>query len=118
MKVINLKAKSSSGDYYQVVFEITEVIKVSCSCKAGTFGKLCKHKTGLLSGNRSLLYDLTEESILDELMMYVRRSEYSSLSNELISAEKAVDAAKNFEKKVKHTLELVLKEGIPIRVDI
>jgi len=118
MKVINLKAKSSSGDYYQVAFEITEVIKVSCGCKAGTFGKLCKHKTGFLSGDRSMLYDLTEELILDELMMFVKRSEYSNLSNELISADKAVDAAKIYEKKVKHTIELVLKEGIPIRVDI
>ena len=115
MKIINLKAQSSSGDYYQVVFEITEVIKVGCDCKAGIFGKLCKHKTGFLSGDRSLLYDLAEDVILDELITFVKRSEYSILRDELISADKAVDTAKTYEKKVKHNMELVLKKGIPLK---
>ena len=117
MKIIKLKAKSSSGDYYQVLFEITEVIKVSCDCKAGIFGKLCKHKTGFLSGDRSFLYDLTEEVMQDKLVTFVKRSDYSSLCDELISANKAVDAAKIHEKKVKHNMELVLKEGIPLRAE-
>jgi uncharacterized Zn finger protein len=117
VKIINLKAKSSSDDYYQVLFEITKVIKVGCDCKAGTFGKLCKHKTGFLSGDRSFLYDLTEEEMLEELMTFVKRSEYSRLTNELISADKAVDAAKAYMKKIKHNVELVLKEGISIKVE-
>ena len=115
MKIINLKAKSSSGDYYQVVFEITETIKVSCSCNAGIFGKLCRHKTGLLSGDSSLLYDLTEKPMLDELISFVTRSEYANLIEEHLSAKKTIEAAKKHEKKVKQRTELFLKEGIPLR---
>ena len=114
MQTIKLKVKSSSGTFYQVVFEITDTIKVKCNCKAGIFGKLCKHKTELLLGNNSLLYDLGEKVIFDNLMSIVSRSEYSKISKELISAQKAVDIAKNNEKKIKHKIELVLKEGIPL----
>jgi len=114
MKVINLKAKSSSGEHYDVVFEIGEDIKVSCNCKAGVFGKLCKHKTGLLSGDRSFLYDLKEEPLLDGLMKLVKISTYSRFINKLISAEQAIVEAKRHEKKVKHTLELALRDGIPL----
>jgi len=99
VKILNLKAKSSSGDYYQVVFEITETIKVNCNCNAGIFGKLCRHKTGLLSGDSSLLYDLTEEPMLDELMSFVTLSEYANLIDEILSAKKAIEDAKKTKKK-------------------
>lgn len=114
MKKIILKAKSSSGDHYEVIFEVSDTIKVSCNCKAGVFGKLCKHKTGLLSGDHSLLYDLKEGQLLDELMKFVEKSTYSSLINELKSTEQAVADAKRREKKVKDSLEFALKDGIPL----
>ncbi|MCJ7552970.1 MAG: hypothetical protein MUO34_03710 [Ignavibacteriaceae bacterium] len=117
MKTINLKAKSSSGDHYQVVFEIDDVIKVTCNCKAGIFSKLCKHKTGIISGDRNLLYDLTEEPLLDELMMIMRRSGYNILSKELIDAQKDVETAKKQVNKVKHKIEQALQKGIPMTID-
>lgn len=64
MNLIKLKAKSSSGKYYLVTFEMSDKIKVSCNCNAGIFGKLCKHKTGLLIGDRSFLYDSREKQSL------------------------------------------------------
>jgi len=112
MKIITLKAKSSSGDHYKVEFEISEVIKVRCNCSAGKFGKLCKHKTGLLSGDRNFLYDTMEESKFNLLIEIVKKSEYISLSNEYLSSKKAIEIAKNNEKKLKHKIELALKEGI------
>jgi len=114
MKIITLKAKSSSGNHYKVEFEISEVIKVSCNCSAGIFGKLCKHKTGLLSGDPSFLYDTTEKSKFNALIEIVRKSEYISLSNEYLSSKKAIETAKNNEKKLKSKIELALKEGIPL----
>ena len=116
MKIIKIKAKSSSGSSYQVVFEIDENIRVNCSCDAGKIGKLCKHKTGLLSGDHGMLYDLAEVPILDNLMTFIKRSTYSQLNSELETAEKSFDTAKNNVKKVKHSLELALKDGIPITV--
>lgn len=117
MKVITISAKSSSGDHYKVEFEISDVIKVSCNCSAGIFGKLCKHKTGLLSGDRNFLYDTADESQFNELIEIVRKSEYISLRNEYLSSKKAIETAKNNEKKLKHKLELALKEGIPYKIN-
>ena len=114
MQTIYLKAKSSSGDYYQVMFEVAETIKVSCNCNAGTFSKLCKHKTGLLSGDLNSLFDITEGSKLDGLIEIVNRSEYISLSKEYLSAKKAIEIAKQNEKEIKHKIEIALKEGIPL----
>lgn len=114
MKNIDIKAKSSSGDYYKVSFEISDTIKVSCNCNAGNFGKLCKHKTGLLIGDKNFLYDQSEEIMLDEIIDIVKRSEYISLTNEFLLAQKASLAAKKYEEKIKVKLALALKEGIPI----
>jgi len=114
MKVISLKAKSSSGDYYEVEFKISEVIKVACNCSAGIFGKLCKHKTNLLTGDPNFLYDTIEEPKLNDIFEIVKRSQYFSLSNEYQSSKKAIETAKKNEKKIKNKIELILKEGIPL----
>ncbi len=114
-KVIKLKAKSSSGDYYIVEFGTSaDSIKVTCNCNAGIFGKLCKHKMGLLSGDPSFLFDTTEKLILDELLLIIKRSKFNSLMEELILAKKAVEKAKKQENKIKHSLELTIKDGIPL----
>ena len=112
MNTITLQAKSSSGDSYDVTFEISDVIVVRCNCKAGIFGKLCKHKTTLLSGDESMLFNLVQKSALDELLELVKQSEYMRIENELLIAKKAVEIAKKHEKKVKKTVERILKEGI------
>ena len=114
MRIINLKASSSSGGHYKVVFEIDKEIKVSCNCKAGEFGKLCKHKTRLLAGDKSFLYDLKEEQLLAELVEVVKSSLYWQMIGELKDAEQAVKDAKKHEKNIQHNVELALKNGIPI----
>lgn len=116
MKTINLKAKSSTSEYYQIIFEISESIKVSCNCNAGVFGKLCKHKFGLLSGDRNFLFDLNEESIFNELINVVKKSDFLKLSNELQSAKKDIDIAKQHESKIKKKIELLFKSGIPLNL--
>ena len=114
---IRLKAKSSSGEFYEVVFEIEEKIKVNCNCEAGKYGKLCKHKIGLLSGDISLLYDSKEKSKFEELILYVERSTYLNLLDELNHAETVVENAKKEVKKLKNKLELSLKEGFTFKTN-
>ena len=114
MNIIKIKAKSSKGDFYTVTFEIGDKIRISCDCNAGLFGKLCKHKVGLLNGDKSFLFNEVDEPKLIDIIAIVKRSEYISLSNEFLSAQKAIDLAKKHEAKIKNKLALALKEGIPI----
>lgn len=117
MNTFIFKAKSSSGEPYNVEFIIDGSIIVRCNCRAGIFGKLCKHKTGLISGDQKLLYDPSERSKLDELIEHVRNSEYSDLDAQLLDAKRAVDTAKKAEAKIKKTIESAFKEGICLNTE-
>ena len=114
MRLIELKVKSNSQEYYLINIEISEVIKISCNCTAGIFGKLCKHKTAVLSGNVEILYDQKDETILMELHEIVKKSDFNKLVDELEITEKAIESAKNQAKKTKIKLERALKNGIKI----
>jgi hypothetical protein len=58
---ITFKVTSSSGEPYNIQFIFSDnQFTVFCNCQAGIFGKLCKHKIGLLDGDPSLLLDKTD----------------------------------------------------------
>lgn len=114
MKSINLKVKSSSTEFYTIIVDISDTIKVSCNCGAGIFGKLCKHKIAVLSGDRDILLDKNDELVLEEIFGVISNSDFFNLNNELEFAKKAVEAAKKQENKIKIKLENALKKGIKI----
>lgn len=114
MKLFTLKVKSNSQDFYIVNIEISNILKISCNCGAGIFGKLCKHKIAVLSGNRDILLDKNDESILEDIIGVISKSDFFSLNNELESAKKAVEIAKKQETKAKNKLEASIKNGIKI----
>lgn len=114
MKLINLKVKSSSAEFYTIIVEITDTIKVNCNCGAGIFGKLCKHKIAVLSGDSNILIDIKDKSILEEINGVISKSDFFNLNNELESAKKTVEIAKKQETKAKNKLETAIKNGIKI----
>jgi len=114
MKIINLKAKSSSAEFYTIIVEITDTVKVNCNCGAGIFGKLCKHKIAVLSGDKNILFDQNDELVLEEINGVISKSDFFNLNNELESAKKAVEIAKKQESKAKNKLETAIKSGIKI----
>ena len=70
-----IKVISSSGEPYDVHFEFSDnKFKVLCNCPAGIYGKLCKHKTGLLDGDSSLLFNKTDQEILEQCMNWLRKA--------------------------------------------
>ena len=87
MNIIKIKAKSSTGGFYEVVSEIEDKIKVNCNCEAGKYGKLCKHKIGLLSGDVNMLYDPKEKSKLEQLSSIVEKSMYLNMIEQFNFAE-------------------------------
>jgi hypothetical protein len=115
MKEIRLKAKSSSGGAYDVTFQKKGgLLVVFCSCKAGIYGNLCKHRTRLLNGDESMLYNRDDASALREVREWVTRSRYAGLLAEYDSRKKQIEDAKKKERALRHLIERVLVEGIPI----
>lgn len=66
---LTILAASSSGDSYPVEFsDDSGVLRVFCHCEAGTFQRMCKHKLALLKGDRIMLYDPTQDKLLNEVL--------------------------------------------------
>ena len=64
---------------------------------------------------KSVMKTLIKETLLD--LLESGDKEVLEALDEILSAKKTIEDAKKHEKKVKHTLELVLKEGLSIRSD-
>jgi len=116
---IRLKAKSSSGEPYEVIFiHHGDFFTVSCSCQAGVFGKLCKHKTQLLQGDQAMLYDLSEISKLTKICSWVDASKYAALLEEHSQIKKEIELAKHREQKFRRMLQTIMSSGISFAEEV
>ena len=115
MNNIYLKVKSSSGGTYDVTFQNKDsTLDISCSCKAGIYGNLCKHKTRLLNGDELILHNQDDAPALREILELVRQSPYIKLLEEYDALKRQIENEKEKESKLRHRIEKVLTEGIPI----
>ena len=89
-----IKVISSSGEPYDVHVEFSDnKFKVHCNCPAGIFGKLCKHKTGLLDGDSSLLFNKNDYEILEQIHEVVKKSKYTEIIFSYNILRKEIEAA-------------------------
>jgi hypothetical protein len=108
-----IKVISSSGAPYDVHIKFSDnKFTVFCNCHAGIYGKLCKHKTGLLDGDSSLLFDKTDNQILAQIHEAVKKSKYTEIISSYNHLRKEIEAAQRKEKKLKEQIEQSLKIGI------
>jgi hypothetical protein len=108
-----IKALSSSGDYYQVHFEIiNDRLTVFCNCQAGIHGKLCKHKIGLLAGDFSKLYDQEEKDKLIQVQELVSKTNYYAILRTYNKVKAEVEEAQKKEAKIKAEVESAIKSGL------
>ena len=109
-------AKSSGTNPYEVDFIIDgATLIVFCNCQAGSFGKLCKHKTELLAGDKMRLFSESEIPKLEQVQGLVRAaSELTLLAKEIAESECIVKSEQAKLKKSKKRLEAALKQGVSI----
>lgn len=113
---ISFQAKSSGKNPYTVDFLLDEnKMSVFCDCQSGVFGKLCKHKTELIAGDKSRLFDESDEDKLDEVCDLIdSSSELSSLAAYIIEQEKIIKQEQSKLKRIKKNLEEALRKGFSI----
>ncbi len=110
-----LKAISSSGESYDVHFKFSDKkLVVFCNCPAGIYGKLCKHKSRLLDGDPSMLFDKTDLSKLQQVHNMVKKSNYAEIISSYQHLKKEIEKAQQKEKKLRKQIENTLKTGIEI----
>lgn len=113
---LTVLAKSSGTEPYEVDFIADgNSLVVFCSCQAGSFGKLCKHKTELLAGDESRLFSESEIPKLERVQGLVRRApELTLLAEEITESERIVKSEQAKLKKAKKRLETALKQGVSL----
>ena len=113
---ITIQAKSSSSTPYTVHFLVEEgKFSAHCNCQAGIFGKLCKHKTELIAGDQSRLFDESEIPKLKELESIISKApDIGTIAREIAESEKIIRREQAKMKKSKKNFGEKLKNGIQI----
>lgn len=104
----NVRSSSSSSEYIVSVWIEGEQVLCICDCPAGKFGKLCKHKVAILSGDESALSQRSQSDQLKFLCGQVTQRALGKCLLELDAAEKGLDQAKRHLDKVKKELERMI----------
>ena len=114
--IITFKAKSSSGEPYNVEFKIDgKLFTGFCNCQAGKCGQLCKHKTELIAGDQSRLFDESEVPKLKELESLIAQArDLSKVASQITESEKIIRKEQSKVKKIKKDFATKLKEGVMI----
>ena len=114
--VIKVKSSSHSG-YYNVIFDCNnDDFSLRCDCKAGSFGKLCKHKRLVALCDLEIAFDdFQKRSVillykrLKDLGFYDKIYEIESDLSQLEKQKKEIIKKENL---LKLKLEKCFREGI------
>jgi len=118
---VTIFAKSSSQPEtpYNVDFIINDgMLSVHCSCPAGMYGQLCKHKTAFIEGDTTMLYDISQQGLLSDIFSKIKDSflfhEHSKFLKRKMEIEKTQRKLKEELKEIKLDLALKLKTGVKL----
>ena len=118
---IDIFAKSSSNPElpYKVNFTIKDgIMNVHCSCPAGSYRQLCKHITSFIDGDSNMLFDNSQQQLLDDIVATINASslknEYSRFINRKTEIEKIQRKLKKELKNIKIDLAMKLQNGFKI----
>lgn len=111
--LITILAKSSESDPYEVDFFFKEgKLTVRCSCKAGFYGKLCRHKTALIAGDQSMLFQDNDGTKLSDVQKWIEQTNYPNLLEELEDAKFEIEKAKRHAATIKKKIEETMKGNL------
>ena len=108
--------KSSDGVTGYVVGFVLEAgrLHVYCGCPAGVFGKWCKHKMQLMTGDMSGACVISGADDKVELQNWIGKSEFVKLLSEMKLAEDEMRVAKTKMDRTKKALEKAAQKGVPV----
>lgn len=109
---IDIEVPSSSSDatYVVSVGQDDQGIFVSCSCPAGVFGKLCKHKLEVLNVASSNAENYPDAKCHD-IHRLIESTDIPRLLNRMNLADLELQSAKRAQESAKRDLEKSLNGG-------
>jgi len=109
MKIFKVKGSGENQYNVHVGPKGEDGVVIRCDCKAGIFGKMCKHKLAIATGDPSLLMNQGDIEKLTETADQIRRRLVGGLLKDLFDYRKDYDAAKRKMDKARKKLEKAMK---------
>lgn len=89
MEQTTFKVKGSAAEPYELTFiKDGESLTALCTCPAGEFGNVCKHRTSILDGRTTAITSGNEDEVL-KVCEWLKGTDVEAALNELRAAEKA-----------------------------
>jgi uncharacterized Zn finger protein len=107
-------AKSSSRDEpYIVTVSLAENgLSIFCNCPAGEWGKYCRHKMAVVSGDAKILYKNEQIENFNKVLKWISESNFPLLVAKFRESEKELENAKKKVTNIKEKISLSMKEGL------
>lgn len=89
MEQTTFKVKGSAAEPYELTFiKDGDSLTALCTCPAGEFGNVCKHRTNILDGKTSAITSGNEDEV-PKVCEWLKGSDVEAALSELRAAEKA-----------------------------
>lgn len=95
MEQLTIQVKGSSSDPYELTFiKDGDNLKALCTCPAGSFGNLCKHRVAVLDGKSAAVLD-DDKAKVPKAVEWLVDSDVEKALSELRKLEATPDASKD-----------------------
>ncbi len=92
MEQTTFKVKGSAAEPYELTFiKDGSSLTALCTCPAGEFGNVCKHRTNILAGKTNSIVSDNEDEVA-KVCELLKGSDVEEALNELRAVEKAGDS--------------------------
>jgi len=92
---LNFHVKGSSKEPYEITFiKDGDSLAALCTCPAGQFGNLCKHRVAILDGDASAIVSDNADD-MSKVVEWLPGTDVEASLLELRQAEKSGDASKD-----------------------
>lgn len=109
MAIFKIRGSGENEYSVHVAPKGDDSVSITCDCKAGIYGRMCKHKLAVATGDPSLLLDPNEAGKLAEVADKINNRSVGKLLHELAECKKEQEAAKRRVDKARKALEKAMK---------
>ena len=110
-KVVKIISSSSEEIYDVTLCDENGLISLNCTCPAGIYSMICKHRIALLGGDISNLFKKSDEKVVKEFLNSVGVEKIDSLFIELREVEKELENLKKKKSKLQKEIGKKISEG-------
>ena len=116
MNHVILVKRSSGGSYHVEFIKDKSRLRVRCNCSLGSIGQICRHKRALIQGSTKMLYQDTQDKLLQEILawpeMRILSARAKKYEIEMAEIESQITALSKEVQVIKHRFASDCLDGV------